>query len=114
MLHDIRTAKALAYAIFFVGFASVAGADPVVETVSAEELSRLLDEGVKVIDVRRADEWRATGVIAGSQIITAFDAQGYLNPHFIEEVSVSVGRSQSIALICRSGHRSAVAVIGQP
>lgn len=82
---------------------------PAVVTVDAAGLTRLRAEGVTVIDVRRADEWRASGVIPGSRLITAFDADGQLLPGFVTEVEREVGKDRPVALICRSGNRSATA-----
>ena len=59
---------------------------PVVATLDAAGLARLRGEGVTVIDIRRPDEWRATGVIPGSKLITAYDADGRLVPGFLAEV----------------------------
>lgn len=86
--------------------ATTVRADASTTTISGVELARLMDQGVTVIDVRRADEWRATGVIPGSRLITAFDADGRLNPRFADEVAAAVARDQPVALICRSGNRS--------
>lgn len=84
-------------------------ADSGVRTVSPAELSPLLERGVALIDIRRADEWRATGVIAGSHLITAFDAEGRLRPTFMAEVAAVSAPDRPLALVCRSGNRTAVA-----
>jgi rhodanese-related sulfurtransferase len=84
-------------------------ADSGVRTVSAAALSPLLERGLTLIDIRRADEWRATGVIAGSHLITAFDAEGRLRPTFVAEVAAVSAPDRPVALLCRSGNRSAVA-----
>ena len=39
-------------------------------------LERLRARGVPVVDIRTPEEWRATGVIKGSHLLTFFDAQG--------------------------------------
>ena len=39
-------------------------------------LERLLRRGVPVIDIRTPEEWRDTGMIEGSHLLTFFDAQG--------------------------------------
>lgn len=98
-----------ALAMAVVLFASFARAEPAIASISADELSQMLPQGVTVIDVRRPDEWRATGIIEGSHLITAFDAQGRPNPRFLNEVMAAVDRDAPVALICRSGNRSGVA-----
>lgn len=105
----VGSARLLGIFCLSVLLAVAAKADGGVTTVSGEELSRLVDQGVTVVDVRRSDEWRSTGVIHGSRLITAFDESGQLNPRFIADVSAAVGKDQPVALICRSGRRSTVA-----
>ncbi|MFO1155166.1 MAG: rhodanese-like domain-containing protein [Rhodospirillales bacterium] len=81
----------------------------VVTTVDAAGLARLRDEGVAIVDVRRPDEWQSTGVIPGSTLITAFEADGQLVPGFVARVDDAVGENRPLALICRSGNRSGLA-----
>lgn len=74
--------------------------------IGTSALSVLVDKGVKVVDIRRADEWRETGVIPGSKLITAFDARGRLNPQFASEFKSFVDGDEEVVIICRSGNRS--------
>ena len=37
------------------------------------------EQNVPIIDIRRPDEWRSTGVISGSYLLTFFDAKGNYN-----------------------------------
>ncbi len=91
------------------GVSAVDAARLSIASIDAAELARLRDQGATIIDVRRADEWRATGVIPDSLLITAFDADGRLLPGFTAEVDAAVGKGRPLALICRSGNRSASA-----
>ena len=88
----------------------VAGAVPLhadVTQVDSAGLERLRAEGVPVIDVRRAEEWRETGVIEGSHLLTFYDAEGRYD---LERWLPALGRiaeaGQPVAFICRSGKRS--------
>ena len=88
----------------------VAGAAPLhaeVTHVDSAGLERLRADGVAVIDVRRADEWRETGVIEGSHLLTFYDADGRYD---LERWLPALGRiaqaGQPVAIICRSGKRS--------
>ena len=56
--------------------------EPGYTDVDNAALKALVDDGVKIVDVRRPDEWRRTGVIPGSALLTAFDAGGRFNPDF--------------------------------
>ncbi len=71
-------------------------------------LRALLDKGVTIVDVRRPEEWRSTGVVAGSRLLTAFDAAGRFNPEFPAAFAAMVGRDEDVVLICRTGNRSSV------
>ncbi len=53
-----------------------------VPVASPDEVRAMVDQGAKVVDIRRADEWRETGVIDGSILLTAIDADGRLVSDF--------------------------------
>ena len=88
----------------------VVGAMPLhadVIQVDSAGLERLRAEGVAVIDVRRAEEWRKTGVIEGSHLMTFFDKKGrYDLDRWLPALAAIAGSDQPVALICRSGKRS--------
>lgn len=90
-------------------FAGVAGAraEPP-GRVEAGTLPAMIAQGVKVVDIRRADELRDTGVIEGSLLLTAIDADGRLVEGFPESLMKAVDRDEPVVVICRSGNRSAV------
>lgn len=65
--------------------------------------------GVPVIDIRRPDEWKETGVIPGSHLLTFFDEKGNPNPDFGKGLLKFIsGPQDEIVLICRTGSRSKV------
>lgn len=74
--------------------------------IDSTALGALVDKGVKLVDIRRPDEWRETGVIPGSVLLTAFDARGQFNADFPSEFEALVDREEEVAIICRSGNRS--------
>lgn len=77
-----------------------------------ENLKRLLEQEVTIIDVRRSDEWTETGVIDGSQTITFFDRSGrYDTEKWLHRLSLVSDRTSPVILICASGSRSRI--IGQ-
>ncbi len=79
------------------------------QQVASNELPELLQQGVVLIDVRRPDEWQSTGVVADSLLLTFFDQAGKSNPPLwwqqLQEQKVT---DKPLALICRSGYRSAI------
>jgi rhodanese-related sulfurtransferase len=83
-------------------------APPKYGNVDNGALKALLDKGTKIVDLRRQDEWDKTGVIEGSQRLTAFDARGNFNRDFPAAFQSLVAPDEAVVLICRSGNRSAV------
>ncbi len=85
-------------------------ADAAVLNVDNAELARLAASGVVVIDVRTAGEWKESGVIAGSKLVTYFDEQGRSDPpQWLAKVKNLANPDQPVVLVCRSGKRSAAA-----
>ena len=64
-------------------------------------------DGVVIIDIRREDEWRETGIIEGAETVTAFQAGGRVDPDFLDNFrSLAPSRDTPIMLYCRSGNRT--------
>ena len=64
-------------------------------------------KGVIIIDIRREDEWAATGIIEGVETITAFTQDGQIHPEFQERFMAVVETPETpIMLVCRSGNRT--------
>lgn len=75
--------------------------------VGNDEFRQLMSRGLAVVDVRTAGEWRQTGVVPGSQLITLFDEQGQSDPAaWLAAVDKVVAPGQPVVFICRSGNRS--------
>lgn len=71
------------------------------------QLKQLLAEGVPIVDIRRADEWRSTGVVEGSHLVTFFDAKGKYNvDKWLAELDKIAKKDEPFILICRSGNRT--------
>jgi rhodanese-related sulfurtransferase len=78
--------------------------------VDNAELARLAASGVAVIDIRTEGEWKETGVIAGSKLLTFFDEKGRADPPvWLEKVKTVAKPDQPVILICRSGNRTRAA-----
>lgn len=90
----------------FLAVTGVVRAEDAITSVDPAQAKVLIASGVPVIDVRRPDEWQATGTVAGSHLWTAFDAEGRLVPGFLDKVKAAVKPGEPVALICRSGNRS--------
>lgn len=81
--------------------------EPPYTNVDNTQLKTLLAQGVPIFDVRRPEEWRQTGVVAGSRTLTFVDGGGRLLPDFLPRFIQEARRDQPVILICRTGNRTA-------
>lgn len=77
--------------------------------ISNSQLQTLLDNDVTLIDIRRPEEWTATGVVPGSEKLTFFSRSGAINPQLVPALQKIASPDQPVALICRTGNRTRVA-----
>ena len=71
------------------------------------ELARLTATGVAVIDIRTEPEWKETGIVPGSHLITLFDEKGRADPPgWLAKVKAVAKPEQPLILICRTGNRT--------
>jgi len=60
-----------------------------------------------IVDIRTEPEWKQTGIIQGSHLITFFDVQGnYDAKAFLKQMDELAKDDKEIALICRTGNRT--------
>ena len=75
--------------------------------VNTTELQQLIEEGVPVIDVRTPEEWRYTGVIPDSHLITFFDSRGNYDLNgWLAKLFEVVTPRKPVVIICEVGNRS--------
>ena len=80
-----------------------------VKEIGNDEIIALMNNDVSIIDIRRADEWRNTGVIKKSSLITFFDKQGNHNKEeWMTQLKKIVNENDPVIIICRSGKRSGI------
>ena len=71
------------------------------------QLQSLIDAGVPIIDVRTAGEWKQTGIIPNSHLLTFFDEQGkYDVQTWLGALQNIAQPDQPMALICATGGRT--------
>jgi rhodanese-related sulfurtransferase len=80
--------------------------EPPYTNVNSAELEMLLEQDTPIYDVRRPEEWRQTGVVEGSKLLTFVEASGRLNPDFIERFTEANSQHDPVILICRTGSRT--------
>lgn len=98
--------KKLFLSLFFLLFLSGCAEEILYFNVDNQQLKTMLDEGVTIIDIRRPEEWKQTGVVKGSQRLTSFDKGGRLMPGFLPAFTRNISKDQPVILICRTGNRT--------
>ena len=77
--------------------------------VKSVDVPDLLSYGAAIVDVRRPEEWRLTGIVAGSELLTFFDAKGQSQPEeWLQQLNGLVADDCPLVLICRTGHRTSM------
>ena len=77
--------------------------------LSPTELMTYQSNGVVIVDIRRNEEWKETGIINGGETITAFTKAGSLHPDFqVKFAGVVPNPNTPFVLYCRSGRRTGI------
>ena len=77
--------------------------------LSSTELMAQQSNGVVIVDIRRNEEWKDTGIIDGAETITAFTKAGSLHPDFqVKFASLVPNPNTPFVLYCRSGRRTGI------
>ena len=97
------------YIKIIVGLSIVKFAFAEVIDVDDQEMIKLSNDNIPIVDVRRSSEWDQTGVIPNSILLTFFDEEGNYNfDEWFEKLQLEISVTDPIILICRSGKRSKV------
>jgi len=79
-----------------------------VHQIDNAQLTQMANAGVPVIDIRTPREWKTTGVMQGSHLLTFFDERGQFDMNaWMEKFSDIVGPDDPVLIICAAGVRSA-------
>ena len=78
--------------------------------VDNTQLKKLIKKDTLIVDIRRSSEWKDTGVIPNSVLITFFDKRGNYNlEQWHKQLLENSSYNKDIILICRSGRRTKIA-----
>ena len=78
-----------------------------VKHIDNEKTNELLAEGIPLIDVRTQSEWKQTGIVEGSQLLTFFDEKGnYDIKKWVADLEKIAGKDKPFMLICAVGGRT--------
>lgn len=92
---------------FFLLVIALSGCtEPPYSNLDNGQVKTLLEKDVPIYDIRRPEEWRQTGVVEGSQLLTFAGADGRVLPDFLNRFTGAVGKDDPVILICRTGSRT--------
>ena len=75
--------------------------------VDNKKLKILLDQNIKLVDIRNLSEWKETGIISKSHLLSLVDKKGnYSLTRWYQSFSKIKLRNNSVILICAVGGRS--------
>ena len=74
------------------------------QTIGTDEAKQLIEQGVRVIDVRQPEEWQS-GHIAQATLVPLDGI--YIFGHALQELNLPA--DEEVIFVCRSGQRSATA-----
>ena len=91
--------------VIFVLFTKFVNAEVI--DINNRELSNLIEKKIKIIDVRTENEWKSTGIIKGSFLISLLNKnKKFIFEEWYEMFNSKFGINKSIIFICASGIRS--------
>ena len=94
---------------FIVFLLTVKFAFAEVVDLNNEEIIKLSNINIPIVDIRRSSEWVQSGVIPSSILLTFFDEEGNYNfDEWYEKLQLEINVTDPIILICRSGKRSKI------
>ena len=99
--------KPVCFLIFLLGLSEQLSAQ--MKDINNLQLISLMEKIVPIIDIRIESEWKETGIIEGSHLLTFFNSDGkYDLPAWMESLQQIVGSDRPVIILCRSGRRSAI------
>ena len=93
-------------ALMFVVATMLIFKEPPYNNIENDQLQIMLDKNIPMYDVRRPEEWKQTGVIEGSHLLTFSDSSGQLKPDFLSRFIADINKDEPVILICRTGNRT--------
>ena len=88
--------------VFFTKFVNAEVID-----INNRELNDLIKKEIKIIDVRTLNEWKSTGIIKGSFLISLLNKnKKFIFKDWYEMFNSKFDRNKSIIFVCASGVRS--------
>lgn len=65
---------------------------PLYTNLDNAQLKTMIEQGVPMYDVRRAEEWKQTSIIDGSKLLTIINKGANTNPDFFPEFTHAINK----------------------
>ncbi|MGN7614211.1 rhodanese-like domain-containing protein [Magnetococcales bacterium HHB-1] len=75
--------------------------------INNQQLIEMVKQGVPLYDIRRPEEWKQTGIVAESRLLTYVDENGKIAKNFFAKLQQETNPEKGVIFICRTGNRSA-------
>ena len=91
--------------VIFILFSKFVTAEVI--DIDNRELINLIEKEIKIVDVRTQNEWKSTGIIKGSFLISLLNKnKKFIFKDWYQMFNNKFGKNKSIIFICASGVRS--------
>ena len=75
--------------------------------IDNSELKNLIEKDINIIDVRTQNEWKSTGIIEGSILISLLDKKNkFIFENWYEDFTKKISKNESVIFVCALGIRS--------
>ena len=75
--------------------------------IDNSDLKNLIAKGINIIDVRTQNEWKSTGIIEGSILISLLDKKNkFIFENWYEDFNKKISKNESVIFVCALGVRS--------
>lgn len=81
-------------------------------TLNVETVEEMKNAGVPIIDIRRPDQWKKSGVLEGSHLVTIFDINKRFSVSSFDKISEIIGgKDKKVVILSQTGRLSGAAVV---
>ena len=75
--------------------------------IDNSQLKNLIEKDINIIDVRTQNEWKSTGIIEGSILISLLDKKNkFIFENWYENFNKKISKNESVIFVCALGVRS--------
>lgn len=91
--------------VIFILFSNFVTAEVI--DIDNRELSNLIEKEIMIVDVRTQNEWKSTGIIKGSILISLLDKKNkFIFENWYEDFNKKMSKNVSVIFVCAVGVRS--------